>query len=455
MNLPNYFLADLPPDATLTPLLLTEACQALKQNRARYFADRSTQSVIEILAALGHNWLQPDFPFRQEALKAGPAATGFSEQTLAAGLNAFFKNLTVENLEKLIVHDLGHTQRLDDFFHDKHDDEKRCAGWARGPEFIVHITAGNIPNPAFVSIILGLLTRSAQFVKCASGKAFLPRMFAHSIYDAEPKLGACLEIAEWKGGADELEAAVFAECDCATVTGSDETLATIRQKLPAKARLLGYGTRVSFGYISHQALSTHAAKRLAQNTSKDIAAWDQLGCLSPHLIYVENGGSVSPEMFAEMLAGEMEALEGAQPRGKLSAADAAAIATRRSFYEIRSAHSMDTKLFTSAGSTAWTVIYENDSRFQLSCGSRFIYVKSVANLADALAGADAMRNKTSTVGLASTEARGAELALAFARWGATRICPLGQMQNPPLTWRHDGRPSLGDLVTWIDWEKGF
>jgi len=26
------------------------------------------------------------------------------------------------------------------------------------------------------------------------------------------------------------------------------------------------------------------------------------------------------------------------------------------------------------------------------------------------------------------------------------------MQNPPLTWRHDGRPALADLVTWADFE---
>jgi len=28
------------------------------------------------------------------------------------------------------------------------------------------------------------------------------------------------------------------------------------------------------------------------------------------------------------------------------------------------------------------------------------------------------------------------------------------MQNPPLTWRHDGRPALGDLVMWTDVEAG-
>ena len=40
----------------------------------------------------------------------------------------------------------------------------------------------------------------------------------------------------------------------------------------------------------------------------------------------------------------------------------------------------------------------------------------------------------------------------LARWGVTRVCPLGEMQKPPLTWRHDGRPPLGELVTWTDLE---
>ena len=49
MNLPNYFLADLPPEATLTPSMITEACQTLRRNREAYLATRSTQSLIELL----------------------------------------------------------------------------------------------------------------------------------------------------------------------------------------------------------------------------------------------------------------------------------------------------------------------------------------------------------------------------------------------------------------------
>ena len=45
-----------------------------------------------------------------------------------------------------------------------------------------------------------------------------------------------------------------------------------------------------------------------------------------------------------------------------------------------------------------------------------------------------------------------EVAAQLARWGVSRVCSLGRMQLPPLTWRHDGRPALGDLVTWTDFE---
>jgi len=133
--------------------------------------------------------------------------------------------------------------------------------------------------------------------------------------------------------------------------------------------------------------------------------------------------------------------------------DAAAIAIRRSFYQVRAAHSSETKLWCSEGSTAWTVVYEGDPLFQVSCLNRFIYVKGVSGLGQVLRGADGIRGKVSTVGLAATEDQAYEIATELARWGVARVCPLGEMQHPPLTWRHDGRPSLGDLVTWTDWEQ--
>jgi hypothetical protein len=452
MNLPNYFLADLPPEAVLTGGMMAEAALTLKRNRSLYLAERSTASIIRLLSDVADGWREANSPLRKMALEQGPAATGFSTATLARGLDDFFKQITVENLRALVTQELGQVQRLDDFCASPTEAAGSRLARAQGPEFICHIVGGSLPNPVFMSIILGLLTRSAQFVKCASGCAFLPRLFAHSLYEADGKLASCLEVAEWRGGAEELEAPIFAEADCVTATGSDETLAAIRQRVSARARFVGYGQRVSLGFVTQESLTAFNPKKIAERAGADVTAWNQLGCLSPHVIYVEEG-AVTAEYFAELLSQELASREEKEPRGWLPAETAAGIAAKRAFYEIRAAHSPDTKHWVSENSTAWTVVYEADALFQLSSLNRFIYVKPVKNLAAALAGADAVRGKVSTVGVAALEEKMADLVKELSRWGVTRVCALGRMQEPSLLWRHDGRPALEDLVTWTDWEQ--
>jgi hypothetical protein len=460
VNRPNYFLADLPPEATLSPAMVTEACQTLKRNRAQYLAPRTTQGLVRVLCEVAEAWLKPDNAFRRLAFELGPEKTGFSRATLQTGLDQFFGQFTPGAFQALLVQEWGDAasvtgdgcQVTGEAVPPRHASLAPRHFW-RGPEFLVHIAAGNLPNPTLMSLVLGLLTRSAQFVKCASGSAFLPRLFAHSIYEADAKLGACLEIAEWRGGKTELESALFAEADCVTATGSDETLAAIRARLPAKTRFLGYGHRVSFGFVAGEVLSGFYAGQIVSRAADDVVAWNQLGCLSPHVFYVQTGGEKSPEKFAELLANELERRETTEPRGELPVEQAAAIASRRGIYEVRAAHSPETtQPWCSKNSTAWTVVYEADARFQLSCLNRFIYVKPAQDLTEALHHAEMVRGQVSTVGLGVPAHKLEALATQLAQWGVTRVCPLGRMQNPPLTWRHDGRPALGDLVTWMDLE---
>src|SRR5258705_94670 len=176
MNLPNYFLADLPPEATFSLTMIVEACQTLKRNRERYLVNRSTESLVKVLDAVADGWLQAENPFRKFALELGPAQTGFSRETLARGLGNYFKQLTRENFQALLVQEFGDAKRLDVFTATTAGQKQNRMAIVNASEFQVHIAAGNIPNPAMTSIVFGLLTRSAQFVKCASGSNFLPRL---------------------------------------------------------------------------------------------------------------------------------------------------------------------------------------------------------------------------------------------------------------------------------------
>ena len=186
--LPNYFLLDTQPEARLTPEVVTEACRQLKRNRAQYLRDMPTEQVITLLSRLAENWQDDLFPFRKMALEAEPTVTGFSRPSLAHGLDRFFARITEDNLHNLIAQELGDSRRLDAPLSTPEERFDNRLAFARGPELIGHIASGNLPCPTMMSMIQGLLVGSAQFIKCAQDSDWLPAVFAHSLYDAHPKL---------------------------------------------------------------------------------------------------------------------------------------------------------------------------------------------------------------------------------------------------------------------------
>lgn len=472
MNLHPLFLADLGPELQLTAETLRQASFAVRRNRNEWLQRQRTRAVIEMIAHTADQWLEPENGFRLLALRDGPRETGWSPATLARGLDSFFRSITVESLEALVAQDLGDARRLDDFGAGSAEHRTGRTSLAVGPELLVHLTAGNLPNPALFSMILGLIMRSAQIVKCPRDASLLPRLFAHSLAATESKLGACLELVSWshdERNARELEDLLFSEAACVTATGSDTMLSEVRPRIPSRTRFIGYGHRISFGLIAKESLSPYSRKRLVRAMADDITAWNQLGCLSPHAYYVEEEASGSAEALAEELAAELERREATEPRGTIGVAESALIQSRRGIFELRAAAMASlternlnrslffdppatVRLWASTESTAWTVVLNHDARFQPSCLHRFIELKPVRNWGEVLRFAEPFRQQLSTVAVAAPDDRLPEMARQLAHWGVSRICPIGRMQEPPAAWRHDGRPALGDLVTWTDLE---
>lgn len=469
MTLPNLYLSDLGPGLELSATTLQDAAHAIRRNRDQWLQRQRTRNLVELLAYAADRWRNPHDGFRLRALTEGVADTGFGPATLARGLDAFLEGLTPEGLESLLVQDLGDVRRLDGFVGTMPEMRTGRMSLARGPGLLAHFCAGNLPSPTLMSLVLGVLTKSAQFFRLPSRGGLLPRLFAHSLAELEPKLGACLEFATWDRSRVDLDAALLGAADCVTATGSDERLQALRQLLPARTRLVPYGHRVSFAYVAAERLTVYGLQRLAAEAASDVVAWNQLGCLSPHVLYVQEQGVISPEGFAEALAKELARREALEPRGDLDPDVAGRIQAARTVYAMRRAmdpgpfdHSRSESVFSepthtvqiwqSEDSTSWTVVLDTDPRFKASCLHRFIYVKPVKDLAEVLRFAEPIRPHLSTVALAASDDLAAAHALELAHWGASRICPVGRMQSPSLLWRHDGRPALGDLVTWTDLE---
>ena len=120
-------------------------------------------------------------------------------------------------------------------------------------------------------------------------------------------------------------------------------------------------------------------KKIIARAADDVVAWDQLGCLSPHVLYVQSGGAVSPVQFAEQLAARAGA---ARRRRTARAIDhrTGAIASRQTSMKCARHSSDTTQLWQSPESTAWTVVCERMRAFKSPVCIRFIYVKPVRDL---------------------------------------------------------------------------
>lgn len=324
---------------------------------------------------------------------------------------------------------------------------------AVGPALTTHIFSGNVPGVAVTSLIRSLLVKSAALGKTAAGEPVLPALFARALAEVDAGLGSCIAITYWPGGDEALEKLALDAADAVVVYGGQEAIAAIRSRTPVSARFLGYGHRLSFGVAGREALSGEGARRCAARAARAVATFDQQGCVSPHLFYVEEGGEVSPAEWAGLLAGAMAELELELPRGQLAPSEAAAIRQLRGEMEFAALGGSGVELHASESGTDWTVIHDPDPGFAASCLNRVVRVKPVAELMDVVELARPIAPVLQSVGVEGDPERLEPLAEALARLGASRITSIEALPWPPAWWHHDGLPPLGELVRWCDWEE--
>jgi hypothetical protein len=303
------------------------------------------------------------------------------------------------------------------------------------------------------SLICALLVKSASLGKSASEEPLFAALFARSLAQVCPEIGACMAVGWWKGGDVALEAAAFAPAEVVIAYGSEATTRDIQGRVPPAARFLSYSHKLSFGVIGREALSNaQQAARTAHQAAYGVSVFDQQGCVSPHLLYVERGGAVSPREFAALLAQGMAAVHVELPRGPLPLEDSTAIRHLRGSYEFRQLDDDEILLLCSEPGTAWTVLYEDTPAFSPSCLNRTIRVHPVDDIADIATRVEPVRAYLQTAGVALAPQRRQALAEALGRLGVTRVSALDRMPWPHMTWHHDGRCNLLDLVRWTDIE---
>jgi hypothetical protein len=272
------------------------------------------------------------------------------------------------------------------------------------------------------------------------------RVFARALAEADPGLGACLEVVSFPGS-DTAASTAFLAADCVVATGSDETIASVAARVRPPRRFVGYGHRVSVALVGPAALAPGTLPQTALGLALDVALWDQLGCLSPVSVFVLGDA----DRAAEAIATELARLATELPRGRVSVDAAAAIAHARAEAEMRRAGGQRVTLHGAAGD-AWTVVREPDARLRSAPLHRFLRVQPLRSVDQIVPVLEPLGPQLAGVALAGFGDAMHEISLALLGLGASRICAPGRLQAPPLGWHHDGLPVLLPLARFGDVE---
>lgn len=397
--------------------------------------DRSVRSIAASIGKLSVRWTNPAYSYRKKAVRVLAERSGFDGKVSAALLDTLFKSLTQNKLLALLDAELGDHRVLDGFV--KRPGSLRVH--AKGPAVIAHVFASNVPGPAVLSFIHGLLVKGENIGKPSSKGAGFLDIYLESLRAFDPALASACRLLPATDRAGAM--AAFKVADLVVAYGGNESLSAIREEIPVTTPFVGYGHRVSFEILFKEALKKSSVAALAKACAGDIWMMNQRGCLSPATFYVEGGGEVSPEEFAASLSKAIDRLSnGSKPR------TFPRMETRHKLARLKKPSAKFLKSDFSA------ILLDEDPTLSLSEETGSVFVKPFRDIKKVYAALSKARPYLQAAAVEGRPDKRLEVAEALAALGVNRICRAGKMQEPPLLWHHDGRPNLASWVTWTDLE---
>jgi hypothetical protein len=406
--------------------------------------------VSEIIQAIGRvseRLMDKDDPLRYEALDVMVPTAGISPQmaeTILAGMSAGW---TEKTLTELVEREFTNPKVLDSFQRIDSGRSQMVYG------FTLNLTVGSgtVPGVGVTALIRALLLKSSILMKPGLGDVALPVLFARALGEENEVFRKCLAVFYWDGAKERIERKTLEKVGVVVAYGSDDSIRSIRDQVPRKTDVVSYSHRLGVGLVGREALSEDKARETAQEVAMSIATFDQRGCVSPQVLYVEQGGQVAPEDWVQVLASGMEELEEQLPAGVLSQEETIGVQQIHAAIGLKQLGGTGVQIYKGTRKS-WAVIFEPEIVLKWSDCRRVIYVKPITDLMTAKTVLAPGGDYLQTVAIAGASSRKENIATSLTQIGVTRVTSFQQAPWPKPWWHHDGRSVFQGLFELIDLE---
>jgi phenylacetate-coenzyme A ligase PaaK-like adenylate-forming protein len=341
----------------------------------------------------------------------------------------------------------GNISYMDQFMSFPDSDKHYLKANARG--LVCHWLAGNVQILGMFALVQSIVSKNSNLLKVSSRDdgvfTDILNEFKGVCYTTEvghtitgDDLLKTISVVYFSRHAGKLGEEMSKEADVRIAWGGRESVETV-SAYPARydAETIIFGPKLSYSVIAKEELSSmQDAKKLARKVSVDVSVFDQTGCASPHNLYIEEGGVVSPEVFCDILGDSMTKTELQIPKPLMSPEQVSQIHSIRGVYDFKGS-------VRGSETMSWTILLDDLDEIDKPVYSRVLFVHKVKSIMDSLKYID---ENTQTIGIAAPAEKALEFANQATRRGVMRLPLIGRMLNFEMPW--DGIFLFDRLVKW-------
>lgn len=247
-----------------------------------------TADIIEFLAEVGSRLRLEDNEHMQDAFDLAVQAGGLSEPILKGIYDTIPAMFDPRVLHDLVDKTVG-IQYLDEWVA---AGDGQCRVRAVGTRQL-HITAGNVPVVAALTVIRSALTKSDCLIKSPSNDPLTAHAIARTLIDVsvDHPVTRHLAVAYWKGGDEFMDSQIVrtSRIDKITAWGGMASVKNIQKFLTPGIDLTTLNPKFSMSVVGREALeSEEMMDEVATGIAVISGFYNQTACSNTRVVYVES-----------------------------------------------------------------------------------------------------------------------------------------------------------------------